>query len=401
MSGFTAPTLSDATSMTSRERLLKALNHEEPDHVPFDLGSTQVTGITIGAYRELCASLGRAPEPTALSDVIQQLATPSESFLEYFQVDTRGLFPLTSHNWDVENRQTDEGAAWEYLDEWGIRHRFPKENGHWYAMVASPLEAIDSMSASVDELDYRWPRAADPRRVAGLRARAEAIRAQGKAVVIKGLCAGLFEMTQRLRGMQNALMDTLMAPDFTDRLIGRLADAKIAFWEMALDELGDRVDVVLEADDYGSQESQLVAPETFRSLFKPHHARVLKTIKSRAPQAKILFHSCGNVRELIPDFIEIGVDILNPVHIRATGMEPAALKRDFGDALCFWGGGVDTQGVLPKGTVQEVMDDVRRNLDALAPGGGYVFNTIHNIQSEAPAANILAMWETWRDYGAY
>jgi uroporphyrinogen decarboxylase len=260
---------------------------------------------------------------------------------------------------------------------------------------------VDPASVAVRDLDYRWPNASDKNRIAGLRARAQEYRQQGKAVVLKGLCAGIFEMMQRLRGMQNAMMDTALYPEFTDALAGRLADAKIAYWEMALDELGDVIDIVLEADDYGTQASQLVSPTTFRQLFKPHHERVLKTIKSRAPGVKVLFHSCGNVRDIIPDLIEIGVDVLNPVHVGATGMEPTALKRDFGNDICFWGGGVDTQGILPTGTPEQVAEDTRRNLEALAPGGGYVFNTIHNIQSEVPPENIMAMWETLQKYGQY
>jgi uroporphyrinogen decarboxylase len=301
----------------------------------------------------------------------------------------------------VYERLTDAGDAWAYHDEWGLEHHFPKEHGHWFSLVASPLEAVAPESVAVAGLDYRWPAAADLRRIGGLRAQAEEFRRQGKAVVLKGLCAGIFEMLQRLRGMQNSLMDTALYPDFTDALIGRLADLKIAFWEMALAELGDVVDIVLEADDYGTQESQLIAPAVFRRLFKPHHRRVLETIKRCAPGVRVLFHSCGNVRDIIPDLIEIGVDILNPVHVRAAGMEPAGLKRDFGRDVCFWGGGVDTQGVLSRGTPQEVAEDTRRNLEALAPGGGYVFNTIHNIQSEVPPENILAMWETLQRYGVY
>ncbi len=132
----------------------------------------------------------------------------------------------------------------------------------------------------------------------------------------------------------------------------------------------------------------------FRQQLKPCWQQIFDRLKVLAPGARRFFHSCGNVRPLLPDFIEIGVEILNPVHIRATGMEPAALKRDFGDALVFWGGGVDTQGVLPYGTPQEVADDVRRNIDALSPGGGYVFNTVHNIQADVPAENLRALYET-------
>ena len=369
--------------------------------MPYDLASTQVTGITNGAYQNLRKHLGWDEQTPRWSDVIQQIVFPGDDLLDYLQVDTRGLFPLTSHNWDVYQQLTDVGDCWEYHDEWGITHHFPKEHGHWFSMVASPLQSIDPSSVTVDQLDYTWPVGDDRRRIAGLREQAEAFRAAGKIVVLKGLCAGIFEVSQRLRGMENALMDTALYPDFTDALAGRIADTKIAFWEMALDQLGDVVDIVFEADDYGSQESQLISPDQFRRLFKPHQRRTFEAIKSRAPAAKLMFHSCGNVRAIIPDLIEIGVDILNPVHVRAAGMEPVQLKKDFGSDVCFWGGGVDTQGVLPKGTPAEVAEDVRRNVDALAPGGGYVFNTIHNIQSEVPPENIMAMWETLQKCGVY
>ena len=139
----------------------------------------------------------------------------------------------------------------------------------------------------------------------------------------------------------------------------------------------------------------------YRWQLKRRWKAIIARIEELAPHAWRFFHSCGNVRPLIPDFIEIGVQILNPVHVRATGMEPAALKRDFGDSLVFWGGGVDTQHVLPHGTPQQVQDDVRRNIESLAPGGGFIFNPVHNIQADVPAQNILAMWEALQDYGVY
>jgi uroporphyrinogen decarboxylase len=166
---------------------------------------------------------------------------------------------------------------------------------------------------------------------------------------------------------------------------------------MALPPLADAIDVISEADDYGTQASQLISPRMFRKLIKPRLKVLTGRIKQLAPNARLFYHSCGNVRPLLPDFIELGVDILNPVHIRAAGMEPAALKRDFGKDITFWGGGVDTQGVLPNGTPQEVKDDVRRNVEALAPGGGFVFNTVHNIQADVPPENIVAMWEALRE----
>lgn len=322
---------------------------------------------------------------------------PSDDILEILEVDTRGLFPLTSHNWDVYNKLTDSGDSWEYNDEWGFTHYFPKENGHWFSLVKHPMENI---SPDVSEINaYNWPNSSDKERIKGLREKAIRFRKQGKLVMLKGLCAGIFEMQQRFRGMTNALVDPFLYPEFSDCLVGKLADLKIEFWKMALSELADVVDVIAEADDYGTQESQLIDPEHFRQFYKPHISRIIGIMKQLAPGAKIMFHSCGNVRPIIPDFIEMGIDILNPVHINASGMEPYQLKKDFGKDIVFWGGGVDTQKILPTGTVKEVNEDVKKNIEALSPGGGFVFATVHNIQSEVPPQNIIAMCQSIKKFG--
>lgn len=377
--------------MNSRERILAALDHKEPDLIPFDLAGSTWTGIANGAYQNLLAFLGKKPEEPVWSDVIQQIIVPSDFILEKLAVDTRGLFPLTSHNWDVFKKLTDSGDNWEYHDEWGFTHRFPKTGGLWFTIVRHPLENAEP---DIDILSrYNWPLASDPERIKGLRERAVTFREQGKIVMLKGICAGIFEMQQRFRGMSNALIDPFLYPEFSDALVGKLADLKIEFWETALAKLGDVVDVIAEADDYGTQESQLIDPEQFRVYYKPHIARIIRAMKQAAPKAKIMFHSCGNVRPLLPDFIEMGIDILNPVHINAVGMEPYQLKKDFGKDMVFWGGGVDTQKVLARGSAEDVREDVRKNIDALAPGGGFVFAAVHNIQSEVPPQNIIAMCE--------
>jgi uroporphyrinogen decarboxylase len=377
--------------MNSRERLLTALSHQEPDRIPFDLGSSQVTGIHVVAYRALRAFMDLPPAEPHLCDTIQQLALPDDDVIERLGVDVRGLYPLNSHNWNIAD--VDTGEAWEYTDEWGITHRRAKPDGLYYSAVRHPL-GLSRPELSADDVErYVWPNTGDPQRIAGLRQQALAYRAQGKAVVLKGVLAGIFEMAQRVRGMEACLMDMAADEALAGALFDKLLDLKLAFWEMALPRLADVVDVLAEGDDYGTQVSQLISPAMFRKLLKPRLKVLFERLKRLAPQAKLFFHSCGNVRPLLPDFIELGVDILNPVHIRAVGMEPAALKRDFGRDVVFWGGGVDTQGILPGGTPQEVRDDVRRNIEALAPGGGYVFNTVHNIQADVPPENILAMWE--------
>jgi len=385
--------------MNSRERIFKALNHEEPDRVPYDLAGTTWSGITNTAYQNLRKHMGMDPSEPEWSDVIQQIVIPSEDILDELRVDTRGLFPLTSHNWDVYSKLVDRGDYWEYHDEWSFVQHFPK-NGYWFSLVKSPMENVAFDQDQIVE-DFSWPDAGNQQRFAGLREKAMQFRDQDKIVMTKGLCAGLFEMHQRVRGMENAMIDHMLYPENSDQLAGKLADLKMEFWDKALAELGDVVDIVGEGDDYGTQESQLISPDQFRTNYKPHFARLLKFMKEKAPGVKIIFHSCGNVRPIIPDFIEMGVDILNPVHVNATGMEPYQLKADFGDSIVFWGGGVDTQKVLPSGSTREVIDDVKKNIEALAPGGGFVFNTVHNIQAEVPPENIMAMIETLRNFGEY
>ena len=385
--------------MNSRERIFKTLNHEEPDKVPFDLAGSTWTGITNVAYQNLRKFKGLGKDNPVWSDVIQQIVIPSEEILNEFDVDTRGVFPLTSHNWDVYSKLKNAGEYFEYFDEWGFTHHFPK-NGHWFSLVKHPLENTDFNKENIIE-NYQWPIAGDKRRFEGLREKAIQFRDRDKIVMTKGLCAGLFEMHQRVRGMENAMLDPFMFPINSDKLVGKLADLKIEFWDGLLDEIGDVVDIVGEGDDYGTQQSQLIAPEQFREYYKPHFIRVLSFIKQKAPKIKLLFHSCGNVRPIIPDLIEMGVDILNPVHITAAGMEPVQLKKDFGKDIVFWGGGVDTQHILPSGKPEEVKDDVKKNIEALAPGGGFVFSTVHNIQAEVPPQNIKVMAETLNETGKY
>lgn len=383
--------------MNSRERILTTLNHQEPDRIPFDLGSTQVTGIHVDAYRDLRAALGLPATDVKLCDYIQQIALPDEDVVERLGVDVRGLFPLNSHNWIFHAE--DAGDYWIYHDEWGITHRRDKDDGLYFSIVEVPLDDPDLTINDIEE--HPWPDMADPQRIAGLREQAERYHADGYAVVLKDPFAGIFEFAQRIIGMENLLLLMAFDDKRVDALFDKLVELKLSFWEMALPELADAVDVVAQFDDYGTQESQLISPQMFREKIKPRLRVLFERVEQLAPNAKRFFHSCGNVRPLLPDFIEIGVEILNPIHIRATGMEPAALKREFGADLVFWGGGVDTQGVLPNGTPLEVKDDVRRNLDALAAGGGYVFNTVHNVQADVPPENVIAMWEALQEYGGY
>jgi len=382
--------------LNSRERLLRALNHQEPDRVPIDLASTQVTAISRIAYKNLRNYLGLPETTPDIPDRIQQICIPDDDILQKFGVDVKGLWPLMNSN---DFTDEDDGRYLHHMDEWGLGYRFCKKDGIWYDLYINPMQRSTLSKTYLDE--YSWPKGAEKRRIAGLRDQAVGYRKKGFPVFLKSICAGLLEMAIRLRGMENSLMDLLLDKENAGLLLDKILKVKLDYWEMALDELGDVVDVIAEADDFGTQTSQLISHDTFREFIKPRQVELISLMKSKAPSAKIFFHSCGNIRPILPDFIEMGIDILNPVHIRAEGMAPGDLKRDFGKDIVFWGGGIDTQDTLPNGTPQAVQDEIKRNIELLAPGGGFVFNTIHNIQADVPPENIEAMYETVLKYGTY
>jgi uroporphyrinogen decarboxylase len=382
--------------VTHRERLLLTLNHREPDRIPVDLSSTQVTAISLQAYKNLRRYLGLSPSSPVIPDRIQQICIPDQDILEKFEIGVRGLWPLMNAN-DFEDE--DDGIFLHHVDEWGLGYRMKKEGGVWYDLYVSPMESVDLSPAYLSH--YSWPAGGDLRRIAGLREQAVDFRETGYPVFLKSVCAGMLEMAIRLRGMENCLMDLLGDKENAGKLLDQILKVKIDYWEMALDHLGDVVDVIAEADDFGTQTSQLISHEVFREIIKPRQIELISCMKKKAPQAKIFFHSCGNIRPILPDFIEMGIDIINPVHIRARGMKPAELKRDFGRDITFWGGGIDTQETLPHGNAGHIRDEVKRNIDVLAPEGGFVFNTIHNIQGDVPAENIVTMYETVLSCGWY
>jgi len=381
--------------MKSCERVRRALSHQEADRVPFDLGGTGLTTIHITAYQDLRRYLEMPATPVRIAKVAEQLAVVDEDIAQRLQTDIRPVIPDTPSDFHYAFR--DEGAYEAYTDEWGIGWRKPKDGGFYYDMYHHPLAAVDSL----DEFKaYPFPDPLDDRRFVTLRSQAETALAKGKVAVLAGPSAGIAEVYSWLRGYEWYYIDLAMNKSFVAYMLDRLVDFKCAFWERALQEVGDLVSVVIEADDLAGQRSLLMSPDTYRSLIKPRQRRLFSFIKAQAP-VKLFFHSCGAVRPLISDFIDIGIDILNPVQISAAGMDLQELKQEFGRDLVFWGGGVDTQQVLGEGTTEEVKEDVKRNIEALAPGGGFVFAAVHDIQANVPPENIMAMWEAWQEYGVY
>lgn len=385
----------DTANLTSSQRVRKAINHEEADHVPFDLGGTGLSTMHITAYQNFRQHM-KLPE--VKPDIIfkaEQLARVDEDLADQLQTDVRPVIPGTAAGFRYNER--DEGEYIAYTDEWGIGWRKPKVGGFYYDMYINPLGKANS----IDDLRaHPFPDPLDDGRFVALRSQVETATSKGKAVALSGPCSGIAEVYSWMRGFEQYYMDLVLNPTFVTYMLDRILEWKCAFWERSLREIGDHVDVVIEADDLGGQNSPLISPQTYRKLIQPRHKKLFAFIKSLAP-IKLFYHTCGAVRVLIPDLIEAGIDILNPVQISSPGMELAGLKNDFGRDLVFWGGGVDTQRVLGTATAEQVREHVKQNIETLAPGGGFVFAAVHDIQANVPPENITAMWDAWRTYGVY
>lgn len=383
-------------TMTPRERMLAALNHEIPDRVPLDLGGNQ-TGIHKNAYRKLIQHLGIADEVRIL-DAVQQLAVPCEPLLERLRIDTRYIRAGAAADWKggIVQAQRD-GKLWHDLtDEFGIRWSMPEDAPHYMDITLHPL----ANATLQDVANHPWPKGGDPGRFAGLRDRALALKKDTPYAVVSGISGVVYEICWYLRGLEQWFCDLMTQPEFCEAML----DQTLRFWmdwfRAFLDEVGDLVDVIMIGDDLAGQNGPLFKPELYRRLVKPRQKRLVQYIRSRT-HAKIWYHTCGSCVDFIPEIIDNGAHILNPVQISARHMDAADLKARFGNQIVFWGGGVDSQHILPRGTPEEVAANVRQNLQAFMPGGGYVFNNVHNIQGEVPPENIVAMYDTAYECGFY
>ncbi|MFW6438387.1 MAG: uroporphyrinogen decarboxylase family protein [Armatimonadota bacterium] len=384
--------------MTPRERVLAALRHEEPDRVPFDLGTTFVTGIHRIAYDNLTEAMGMEDlEEKPLLDPFQQLAMPHEEVLRELGVDTRSVY-LKLPGRALENPSEDDEYFYS-LDSWGLRRRMPKDGGLYYDMFEFPLAGMETV-AEIDA--YDWP---DPLAGLDLDALEDAcreIKTSGDyPVIVGGFGSGMLELVLWLQGYDQGYMNLIVNTDVTEAILEHVVELKVTYAEAVLERVGPWVDVFYNGDDLGLQDGPMIRPEWFTTLLAPRYVQYHEAIRAKAPQAKIFFHTCGSVVDLLPHIIETGIDILNPVQVNAAGMgDTAMLKREFGDEVTFWGA-VDTQHVMPNGGPEDVRDEVRRRIDDLAPGGGYVLNTSHNIQADVPPENILALVEALDEFGWY
>ena len=375
--------------MTHRERIMAALKHQSPDRVPIDLGGTGSSTISVRALERLRVYLNIPPEPPPfLYSKRSATALPDGVIIERFGIDTR---PAKPGRPDVAaEREIDTNT---FADEWGVTwHRAPGEH---FICVDGPFQHLTDPTPR-DLEGFSWPNPSDPGYCRGLGERVRKLHEETDRAVILNLFNGPVHQSQFMRGYAEWLEDLLLRPEFVAALAERITDLWLEMNTRVLEESKDYVDLVSYGDDIGTQHSPLMRPELYRKLIKPYHQRMAAAIKRF--DKPIIYHSCGSVFSLIPDLLDVGIDALNPVQVAADGMDTKRLKQEYGRDLTFWGG-VDTQRVLPCGTPAEVREEVRRRIEDLGEGGGYVLSPVHNVQPEVSPENLAAMFEAALQYG--
>ncbi|MCG3147186.1 MAG: hypothetical protein PCFJNLEI_00624 [Verrucomicrobiae bacterium] len=412
--------------MNSRERILAAIAHRQPDRVPIDLGATPSSGISAIAYGRVKKHLGLVAGHTRVYDVVQQLAQPEDAILDRFQIDVVDVgrtFNTQAGDWyDVT---LFDGSAAQY-PAWF--HPRPMPGGGWNTVAPDgteiatqlpdmnffdqtcfpwvdgyPADIRKALPAAMKLVHWAalahspWDQAGQPDFWSRLRANALALRQSSDRALMLVCGCNLFEWGTFLRRMDNFLMDLVAEPAAVEQLLDALMEVHLATLAKVCAAVGDVVDIVRFGDDLGMDTGPFMSGDTYRRFFKRRHAQLYDYVH-RHSQMHTFLHSCGSIHEYLPDLIEAGLEIINPVQTTCYRMEPAALKREFGRDITFWGGGCDTRTVLNRGTPRQVKEHVQERLEIFAAGGGFVFNTVHNILPDVPPENIIAMYEAVAEF---
>jgi uroporphyrinogen decarboxylase len=403
--------------MTPRERVLAALNHRQPDKVPVDFGGHRSSGIAAMAYRKLRNALGLPPRPIRVYDPLQQLAIIDEDVLERFQVDTiemgRGFALEDKHwaEWTLPDGTPCKMPVWALPErqdkQWILRSQSGRilakmpDGAIYFEQCYWPYLEEDDFARLPEALsENMWcavqsppgPLAAGPDGERLLAEGARQLRAKTDRAIIGLFGGNLLEVGQFLYRNDGFLMLLAGNPKRAHEFLDRIVEIHLANLERFLRAVGTQIDVIMFGDDLGMQNGPQISPAMYREFFQPRHARMWRRAKQLA-NVKVMLHCCGGIRSLLPLLIEAGLDASNPVQITCAGMDPGELKREFGDRFTFWGGGCDTRFILSHGTPEEVRRHVREQISILSPGGGFVFQQVHNILADVPPENVIAMFD--------
>ncbi len=383
-------------SMTSKERILTVLNHEVPDRVPIIIGVSNATGIKMKTYRGIKSLAGiQAPDEYIYKWPELGTARIDEETMQRLKSDVRGVRDI--HPADTLERNQTRDPHSPFIDSWGSGQK-EIGPGEWFPGI-HPLAEL----SSVEELESYpgWPDMSDPSRVAHVKSTAAALAEENQyGIMATPWLLFPLERAFAMQGMDVFLLNLALNPDLAVALLEKTAALCKSLMGVFLDELGDMVDIIKIGDDLGTQESLLMSPKMYRELLKPIHADYIQFIKERT-NAKVFFHTDGDVFPLIDDFIEMGVDILNPIQTSAGKMaDLTTLKKQFGKNIIFCGG-LDTHRVLPSGTTAEVREEVKRVIQLLGGGGGYMVSSVHTIMNDVPPENVLAMVDAVEEFGKY
>lgn len=405
--------------MIKRERVLEALKHKEPDKIPVDCGSERATSIQAIAYNNLKKYLGIDGGETKIYDIAQQLAIPEDWFLERFQIDIVDLSktfaddPSGWKDWTLPDGSQAKIPAWIRMDR---RHdmtviineedeeicRMP-DSAYYFDQSVWPLmgmhkDDFNDLPQIMKKVmwsylpDPMWSNSEKPDFYTKIRENARKLYEEKDYAIIAPFGGSIFEYGQYLYRTDELLMNLATNKNEIKKLVAKLTEIYMEILPQFLDAVSPYVQVIRMGDDLGLQSGPMISPELYREVYFPYHKKMFRMVKEKT-DIYVFFHSCGAVSEFIPDLIEAGVDILNPVQLSAEGMEPERLKKEFGKYLVFWGGGCNTQRVLPVGTPEEVRADVRKNTKIFMQNGGFIFNQVHNILADVPPENIVAMFD--------
>ena len=381
--------------ITPRQRVLMVLNHEEPDRVPIIIGTSNTTTMKIRAYRRLKSLLGiEGPDRFIYDWPELGSADPDETVLERLHGDARSVLDRFPAEVYTRNRAREPHTP--FIDDWGSGS-LEIAPGNWYPGVHPLAEAT-----TLEDIErYPWPDMDDPTRVAHVRERARRLAEEDRfAIVATPWLLFPLERAFAMQGMDRFLMNLALHPEFAQALLEKIAGLCKQLMGHFLDELREDVDIIKIGDDLGTQDRLMISPKMYRQVLKPIHADYIAFIRQRS-RAKVFFHTDGDVFDLLDDFVEIGIDILNPIQTSAGKMANLPeLKRRYGRNLVFCGA-IDTHRVLPSGTPDEVRQEVRRVINLLGPGGGYMVASVHTIMDEVPPENILAMVDEVVESGRY